>query len=214
MELFEIDAQRHRHHVGGPDPVELRPGERGGAHDGVEIGGRAAVGGVCDSAGEPARKDLSHQPIESFVGDHHGGHGTAASPRAQRTEREPVRDFQRIGPQFLQKQADRSGQYGPVAARERNQPGGQRDPYDARRHLVAFGFAARNHQVHLVAGRAVFRTQAIHGGTQPTRARPVEVGDLHDPHSSITTGAHVRSRTPGEPSPEWAVNTGLPRAGC
>ena len=66
----EVDPERDLRHVARPDPVELGPGERGRAHDGVVGGGHPGVRPVGAPAGpRPGQQELGEQPVEPLVGN-------------------------------------------------------------------------------------------------------------------------------------------------
>ena len=125
MKLIEVDAKRHRDHVGGVYPVELFAGERRRTDDGVVARRGPAVGRVCDRSRGSSRKDLSDKAIEPFVGDHHGRNVVPPAPAAEGTQRQPVRHLERIGCELFQQRCHRARQHRTIAAGEWNQPGRQ-----------------------------------------------------------------------------------------
>ena len=182
MELLEVDAERHRHHVARADAIELRPGETGRADHDVVVGGGPPVRDVGDRPGESPWQQLSCQAVEALVGDHDRRHAVCPAPLPQRAQRQPVRHLDGVGFQALEQRGDGARPHCAIAAGEGNQSGGQRHSPHARRQLANVFVRAGNHQEHLVAGGAVLRPQAVDGGAQPARTGAVEVGNLDDPH--------------------------------
>ena len=143
--------------------------------------------------------------------DHHRGDVVMPAPTAQRPQREPIRHLDGIRVQVLEQRRHWPGQHGAVAAGERNLPGGQRDPGDSGWQLDPVGVLSGHDQEDVVAGRAVFRAEAIDGRPQAARARPVEVGDLNYPHDS-NENRHVCAISDAYPTGVLTAVNNAPRA--
>lgn len=206
MERLQIHAQRDCDGIAGVDPVELLAGETGGAHHGVVVRGGACVGHIGELPRGPARKHLAHKAIQALMGDHQRGDTVVAAPPAQRSQREPVRHLQRVGPQRCQEGLDGSRHHRTVAAGEGNQPGGQGDSDHAGVELDVSGPPSGDDQEDLVTARAVFGAQPVDRGAKAAGARAVEIGDLYNAHNARTRGARVRTSMPNRHAPEHCMN--------
>ena len=122
-EMREVDAEWHPPHIAGADPVELRLGERGGAHHRVEACREPGVGPVGQPAGGRSRQShLVQQPVQPLVGDHHARYPAARGPRPEAAKGQPVGHLHPVRAQPLQQPLGPARIEHPVPAGFRGSP--------------------------------------------------------------------------------------------
>lgn len=205
VEVGEIDAERHPHHVARPDPVELA-GRPGGCADHPVVsggGGRVEpVGQSVDPGPVTGRKP--EQAVEGFVGDHQRGDPVPARPPAGPAQGGPVGDLQPVGGQLAQQPAQPDPvEQDPVSPDAGHHRTGQGD-HPALLALLVPGHRPRNHQHRLVPGGPVAPAQLPQRGAQPAGAVGDEIGQSDDPHEPLSV------RRPGAGAGSAALSAHMP----